>query len=59
MEDATGIDLDWFWRGWFYTTDHVDLSISDVKIKKVQPKDPQMKKEQELESQKKKEYKCR
>ena len=54
MEDATGIDLDWFWRGWFYTTDHVDLSISDVKIKKVQPKDPQMKKEQELESQKKK-----
>ena len=31
MEDASGIDLDWFWRGWFYTVDHVDLSLSDVK----------------------------
>jgi hypothetical protein len=25
MEDASGIDLDWFWRGWFYSTDHVDI----------------------------------
>jgi len=40
MEDASGMDLDWFWRGWFYTTDHVDLSISDIKMKKVTPKDP-------------------
>ena len=31
MEDASAVDLDWFWRGWFYTTDHVDISISDVK----------------------------
>ena len=31
MEDASGVDLDWFWRGWFYTVDHVDLSLSDVK----------------------------
>lgn len=30
MEDASGTDLDWFWRGWFYTTDHVDLSIEDA-----------------------------
>ena len=30
MEDASGVDLDWFWRGWFYTTDHVDISIDDV-----------------------------
>lgn len=30
MEDASGIDLDWFWRGWFYSTDHVDLAITDV-----------------------------
>lgn len=29
MEDASGIDLDWFWRSWFYTTDHVDLQLSD------------------------------
>jgi aminopeptidase N len=27
MEDASAIDLDWFWRGWFYTTDHVDIGI--------------------------------
>ncbi len=31
MEDASGIDLDWFWRGWFYTTDYVDISINSVK----------------------------
>ena len=31
MEDASGIDLDWFWRGWFYSTDHVDLKITGVK----------------------------
>lgn len=30
MEDASGIDLDWFWRGWFYTTDHVDISLDKV-----------------------------
>ena len=30
LEDASGIDLDWFWRGWFYTTDHVDIAIGDV-----------------------------
>jgi hypothetical protein len=30
MEDASGVDLDWFWRGWFYSTDHVDLAISGV-----------------------------
>jgi len=31
MEDASGVDLDWFWRAWFYTTDHVDLSIDEVR----------------------------
>ena len=30
MEDASAVDLDWFWRGWFYTTEHVDLSIDKV-----------------------------
>ncbi len=30
MEDASGMDLDWFWRGWFYTTDAVDVSIDGV-----------------------------
>ena len=31
MEDASAVDLDWFWRGWFYGTDNVDFSIDDVK----------------------------
>jgi hypothetical protein len=31
MEDASGVDLDWFWRGWFFTTDHVDISIDHVR----------------------------
>ena len=31
MEDASAIDLDWFWRAWFYTTDYTDIGISEVK----------------------------
>jgi len=31
MEDASAFDLDWFWRGWFYTTDYVDIGVKDVK----------------------------
>jgi hypothetical protein len=31
MEDASAVDLDWFWRGWFYTTDIVDQTIDQVK----------------------------
>ena len=31
MEDASGIDLDWFWRGWYYGTDPVDISLDTVK----------------------------
>ncbi len=31
MEDASAFDLDWYWRGWFYTTDWVDIGIKDVK----------------------------
>ncbi|MDP9955400.1 hypothetical protein J2X97_001037 [Epilithonimonas hungarica] len=32
MEDASGEDLDWFWRGWFYGTDPVDISIDKVTV---------------------------
>ncbi|MBK7649715.1 MAG: M1 family metallopeptidase [Flammeovirgaceae bacterium] len=35
MEDASAVDLDWFWRGWFYTTDNCDVSVDDVKWFKV------------------------
>ncbi|NBS19165.1 MAG: M1 family peptidase [Flavobacteriia bacterium] len=31
MEDASAVDLDWFWRGWFYTTDFVDIGVKGVK----------------------------
>ncbi len=35
LEDASAVDLDWFWRGWFYSTDHVDLTVDQVKWYKV------------------------
>lgn len=31
MEDASAVDLDWFWKGWFYSTDNVDVEVSNVK----------------------------
>lgn len=31
MEDASAVDLDWYWRGWFYTTDWVDIGVKEVK----------------------------
>ena len=31
MEDASAMDLDWFWRGWFYTTNVVDIGVGEVK----------------------------
>lgn len=38
MEDASAVDLDWFWRGWFYTTDNTNQSIEKVKWFKTDPK---------------------
>jgi hypothetical protein len=32
MEDASAVDLDWFWRGWFFTTDHVDIALDKVLV---------------------------
>lgn len=40
MEDASAVDLDWFFRGWFYTTDHVDIALADVKWYKLDTKNP-------------------
>ncbi|MFK7915243.1 MAG: M1 family aminopeptidase, partial [Pseudomonadales bacterium] len=40
MEDASGMDLDWFWRGWFYSTDHVDVAISNVRHYQIASGDP-------------------
>ena len=44
MEDASGTDLDWFWRGWFYTTDHVDISIDEVKWYQLDTRNPEIEK---------------
>ena len=53
MEDASGVDLDWFWRGWFYTTEHVDLSLDNVRHFTIDTQDPEIeeafKRRQEME----------
>lgn len=35
MEDASGVDLDWFWRAWFFDTEPVDVSLDTVKVYQV------------------------
>ena len=40
MEDASGVDLDWFWRGWFYEAGHVDLGIDGVRQFTMDTADP-------------------
>ena len=40
MEDASGVDLDWFWRGWFYSTEHVDVAIDGVRLYQIDANDP-------------------
>jgi hypothetical protein len=40
MEDATARDLDWFWRGWFYTTDHVDIALEKIDVYMVDRRTP-------------------
>ena len=40
MEDASAVDLDWFWRGWFFSTDHVDLSLDQVEWLQVDTREP-------------------
>ena len=44
MEDASGVDLDWFWRGWFYSTDHVDIAVTGVRQLNVSTGDPEVEK---------------
>jgi hypothetical protein len=47
IEDASGVDLDWFWHGWFYTTDHVDISLDDVRLFSPSTEDPDIDKAKE------------
>ena len=44
MEDASGMDLDWFWRGWFYSTDHVDIAVTNVRQLNVSTSNPEIEK---------------
>jgi len=53
MEDASGVDLDWYWRGWFYTTDHVDIAIKDVQWYQMSTKNPDVEKPFEAEKDRK------
>ena len=41
MEDASAVDLDWFWRGWYFGTDHVDMAISDMREYTISTQDPE------------------
>lgn len=45
MEDASGVDLDWFWRGWFYGIDHCDMNLKEVKAFRLNTHDPEIEKQ--------------
>ena len=42
MEDASAVDLDWFWRGWFYSTDAVDVNVANVEWYRMASEDNQL-----------------
>jgi len=44
LEDASAVDLDWFWRGWFFSTDHVDIALKEVKLFEANTGDPNIEK---------------
>jgi aminopeptidase N len=48
MEDASAVDLDWFWRGWFYSVDHCDMNMKDVKIFRLNTHNPEVEKKSDL-----------
>ena len=45
MEDASAVDLDWFWRGWFYTTEHCDISLDQVSEFQINTQNPELEKQ--------------
>ena len=45
MEDASAVDLDWFWRGWFYSTDNVDVSLEKVRYFQLNTNNPEIEKQ--------------
>jgi len=50
MEEASGVDLDWFWKGWFYSIDAVDVSLDSIKWYKADLVNDPEKREREWEN---------
>ncbi|GAA4456524.1 M1 family metallopeptidase [Nibrella saemangeumensis] len=42
MEDASGVDLDWFWKGWFYGVEAVDQDLLEVKWFQLNSRNPEV-----------------
>jgi hypothetical protein len=42
MEEVSGVDLDWFWRGWFYSTEHVDIALEKVVKARLDTRNPEV-----------------
>jgi aminopeptidase N len=42
MEEVSGVDLDWFWRGWFYSTEHVDVALDKVVKARLDTRNPEV-----------------
>ncbi|MEE4208151.1 MAG: M1 family metallopeptidase [Parvularcula sp.] len=49
MEEVSGKDLDWFWRGWWYTTDHVDIAVTGLETLRISSQDPDVEADYERE----------
>lgn len=49
MEDASGTDLEWFWRGWFYSTGHVDIALAGLELYRIDSRDPEREKARQRE----------
>jgi len=45
MEDASAVDLDWFWRGWYFGTDHVDIALTSAREYQIATRDPEIEKD--------------
>ncbi len=59
MEDASGVDLDWFWRGWFYTTNYCDISLEKITQFNVNTQNPKIEKAWKKKQNKKERNKVR
>lgn len=51
MEDASAVDLDWFWRGWFFSTDYCDISMDEVKHFQLNTQNPNVEKKIQVENE--------